>query len=126
MIEEVKQLLGQLDFNVAAIVDDAYDQAPTAEDLRAAPWDRFFDDISEEEHARLRELYGAAPFDAKTTADLRRDASFVSIVWSHRDEFGAKASALLADFLQGQAQKLDRLQSLDELLANDLKLPTRK
>ncbi len=126
MIEEVKQLLGQLDFNIAAIVDDAYDQVPIAEDLRAAPWDRFFDDINDEEEARLRELYGAAQYDAKTTADLARDALFVNIVWSHRDEFGAKTIALFADFLQGQSQKLDRLQSLDQLLANDLKLPTQK
>lgn len=127
MMEEVKELLGRLDFNAAAIVDDAYDQSPTPEDLRGAPWDRFFDDITELEEGRLRDLYGAARYDvARTTAELARDPLFVSTVWMHRGELGPSAEALFAGFLQGQSQKLEKLFKLDQLLTNDLNLPTRK
>lgn len=126
MIEEVKELLGKLNFSTAAIVDDAYDETPGPEDLAAGVWDRFFDDMTDVQEQRIKDGYGAAQYDqAATPAVLGRDSRFVDLVWSLRDELGDTGSAVFADFLQRRTAKREALENLNRLLADGLKLPTQ-
>ncbi len=126
MIEEVQQLLGRLKFDAAAIVDDAYDEAPSPDDLKPASWDRFYDDIDETSEGWLREGYGPAKYDGAAIGALARDPAFVSLVWSLRDKLGSKASALFSEFIRQKSQKREALAALERLLSDDLKLSTRK
>jgi hypothetical protein len=53
MIEQVRSLLKERRFTYAAIVDDAFDDRPRPGDIENAHWDRFFDDLKDEDEKKL-------------------------------------------------------------------------
>ena len=122
MIEQVKALLAEQALTQAAIIDDAFDDRPTVDDLDADLWDRFFDDLSEEDEDGLAKAYGKDITKAEPS-DLRRDVAFISAVWALRDEIEA-AEDLFEDYVVKQAGKRADLKPLEDLLSQ-LALPVR-
>jgi hypothetical protein len=80
VIEQVRELLKDKNVSVAVIVDDAYDTTPTADDLAAARWNSFCDDISEEDEQRLRKAFGPA-YDELDVTELAKNDEFVQSLW---------------------------------------------
>ena len=111
MIEQVKALLAEQALTQAAIIDDAFDDRPTVDDLDADLWDRFFDDLSEEDEDGLAKAYGKDITKAEPS-DLRRDVAFISAVWALRDEIEA-AEDLFEDYVVKQAGKRADLKPLE-------------
>ncbi len=118
MIEQVKQLLADQQYTIAAIVDDAFDEMPRVGDITKDLWDIFFDDLKQSDHDKFAERYG--PYEAKGDSELSRDPAFIKMAWELRDESGA-ARALFSQFLAVRERKRERLIPLQTLL-NDLGL----
>ncbi|WP_213737202.1 hypothetical protein [Bradyrhizobium sp. dw_411] len=121
MIEQVKQLLAEREFKLAAIVDDAFDEMPTATEIRAELWDRFFDDLQESDDNKLSEAYGKQKYDDSDVSDLRRDPIFVDAAWRIRADV-PPAAALFGEFSDTQRAKRDRIAPLQHLLVQELGL----
>lgn len=119
MIEQVKQLLAEQQFTIAAIVDDAYDDTPRTGDISKTLWDRFFDDLKDADHEKLAEKY--EPYEAKDDSELARDPGFLKIAWELRDELKS-AGELFAQFMEIRQSKRDRLAPLQNLLEGGLGL----
>lgn len=102
MIEQVKQLLAEQQFTIAAIVDDAYDDTPRTGDISKTLWDRFFDDLKDADHEKLAEKY--EPYEAKDDSELARDPGFLKIAWELRDELKS-AGELFAQFMEIRQSK---------------------
>ncbi|HEX6639664.1 MAG TPA: hypothetical protein VF215_01055, partial [Thermoanaerobaculia bacterium] len=115
MIEETRALLQERQVTRVVIVDDAFDVEPRLGDVDDSTWDRFFDDITEDDESRLREAYGATSYDALDVSQLRRDAQFISVAWLLRDSSVA-AGALFDGFKQEQDRKRSDLAPLLKLL----------
>ncbi len=120
MIEEVKKLLNKNNVSVAVVMDDAYDTRPFAEDLSAAPWNSFFDDLTDEEEGQLRNVLGNT-YDEQSVTELITTDVFVRAVWDLRDNIAA-SHALFEAYRAAQAQKCSVLEPLLSLLRDGLKL----
>ncbi|MCU1249945.1 MAG: hypothetical protein JWQ49_2974 [Edaphobacter sp.] len=118
MIEQVRELLKGKNVSVAVIVDDAYDTTPTADDLVAARWSSFFDDISEEEEQRIRELVGPT-YDELDAPELAKSDGFVQALWSLQALIGP-ARDIFAVYHTTQSRKRQVLEPLVRLLSGDL------
>ncbi len=118
MIEQVRELLKSKNVSVAVIVDDAYDLTPTANDLVAARWNSFFDDISEDDERRLREAFGPA-YDELGPTELARSDGFVQALWSLQESV-APAKDIFAVYHTTQSRKRQVLEPLVTLLRADL------
>ncbi|HXH42223.1 MAG TPA: hypothetical protein VNK51_00065 [Bradyrhizobium sp.] len=119
MIEQVKQLLAEQQFTIAAIVDDAFDDMPRPGDIPKALWDRFFDDLKDADHEKFAATY--QEYDAKDPSELSRDPAFLKIAWELRDEL-KPAGAVFVEFIEVRQNKRDRLVPLQDLLKGGLGL----
>jgi hypothetical protein len=115
MIEETKALLRERNVTRAVIVDDAFDVQPRFGDIEGIRWDRFFDDMTDDDEASLKTSYGTAGYDTQDSSQLRRDTTFISVAWLLRDT-SAAARALFEDFEQTQERKRSDLAPLLKLL----------
>lgn len=79
---EIDQLLSSNGIRKAAIIDDAFDEAPRADDIDADSWTVFFDDIAEYEQ-KLREIY--PDYTTTKREDLESSDKFVSALWKNRN-----------------------------------------
>jgi hypothetical protein len=118
VIEQVRELLKGKNVSVAVIVDDAYDTTPTADDLVAARWNSFFDDISEEDEQRLREALGPA-YDELDAPELAKNDEFVQALWDLQESV-APAKDIFAVYHTTQSRKRQVLEPLVTLLSGDL------
>jgi hypothetical protein len=118
VIEQVRELLKGKNVSVAVIVDDAYDTTPSAGDLVAAPWNSFFDDISEEEERRLREVVGST-YDELDALELAKSDNFVKALWNVQASV-APANDIFAVYHATQSRKRQVLDPLVSLLRKDL------
>jgi hypothetical protein len=119
MIEQVKQLLAEQQFTIAAIVDDAFDDMPQTGDISKALWDRFFDDLKDADHSKFSETYDQ--YDAKDPSELSRDPAFLRAAWQLQDEL-KPARALFVEFIEVRQNKRGRLIPLQSLLVEGLGL----
>jgi hypothetical protein len=119
MIEQVKQLLADQQYTIAAIVDDAFDDMPQIGDIAKGLWDRFFDDLKDADHAKFAGAYNQ--YEAKDPSELSRDPVFLRIAWGMQDEL-KPAHALFAEFMEVRQGKRDRLVPLQTLLEDGLGL----
>jgi hypothetical protein len=121
MINELKALLTDQKFIRAVIIDDAFDDRPRAGDVHISHWDRFFDDLSEDDETSLSEGYGAEAYSEADAASLARDQRFVDIVWNERAQI-RPAAALFNEFERTQEAKRAQLKPLQTLLEQRLDL----
>ena len=77
MIEQVRALLQERNLTRAVIIDDAYDDRPRVGDVETAKWDRFFDDLTDDEEARVAGAYGAEDYARQTVSELIREQVFI-------------------------------------------------
>lgn len=110
---DIAALLGQAQVLRALIVDDAYDETPLAMDLAVdfEEWTHFFEDLTDEDNAILREIY---PAYVDTRADqLQSDDGFVSVLWHAADRLRPELLApLFARYRSASETDLARLGSL--------------
>ena len=118
MIEQVKNLLKEKQVSVAVVVDDAYDEHPIADDLSAAPWNSFFDDLSDEQEKKLQEHLGAH-YDDSSVEQLMHSDRFVKALWQLQAEI-APAKEIFTLYQETQARKRAVLEPLIALLRDEL------
>lgn len=109
-------LLEKNKIHTALIVDDVFDEKPTASDIgpENEAWTIFNDDISPELRTKITETYPAAagiPFDQCITDD-----SYVATIWSLREELGKIAADLFENYLKDQKDDLLYVQNLKNQL----------
>lgn len=119
MIEQVRALLQERNLTRAVIIDDAYDERPRVGDVETARWDRFFDDLTDDEEARVAGAYGAEDYARQTVSELIREQVFIDNLWGQRAVVDA-AHALFEEFESAQDRKRTELLPLKTLLENDL------
>jgi hypothetical protein len=121
MIQQVRTLLTERNVTRAVIIDDAYDDRPKSGDIEDLRWDRFFDDLTDQDEQRLSATYGKAEYDRQDATELRRDSLFIDAVWTERAHI-AGAGTLFDEFDRGQQAKRAQLQPLRDLLEQQLGL----
>jgi len=78
----IAQLLTDNGIRKAAIIDDAFDEAPRAYDLDVESWNTFWDDITVYEDA-IRTIYPG--YSSAEREDLQDSNEFISLLWEHRE-----------------------------------------
>ena len=99
----LSELLESQNIRTALIVDDFYDQVPTAVDIdpSSGAWPSFNDDLTPELRQRIVEIY-------PTSRSMRfdecvEDDKYVAAVWQLRSELGEIASELFETYIEDQA-----------------------
>lgn len=124
MIHELKQLLQNQEVTRAVVVDDAFDESPRPADVEDILWDRFFDDLGEDEEREVKSAFGEDTYDASDPSDLRRNQAFIHVLWHARSDIGS-AGSLFQGYVRDQSEKRDVLRPLCEFLERDLELSCR-
>lgn len=97
----LSELLESQGIRTALIVDDYYDQVPTATDIDSENWPTFNDDLTPELKQRISDIY---PHSATMRFDERiADDRYVEAVWHLRGELGGVASELFRAYIEDQA-----------------------
>lgn len=113
-------LLKEKNVTAAVVVDDAYDLFPKADDLAAAGWNSFFDDISDDDEQKLQGLVGKL-YDDLSVPELAANDLFVRTLWENRDQI-APSGTIFAVYEETQKQKRTVLAPLLTLLTNEFGL----
>jgi hypothetical protein len=119
MIDELKQILGREGITTAVIVDDVFDDIPTAKDVDDESWGFFLDDAADPEMTIIRE-YGVSDPELRWQ-ELRNDDNFISFLWDRRVD-SAVFRALFRTFENRQAGGREQLKPLRDVLFEQLKL----
>ena len=88
----IAQLLTDNGIRKAAIIDDAFDEAPRAYDLDVESWNMFWDDITAYEDA-IRAIYPA--YSCAEREDLQDSNEFISLLWERRESLPAGVRSTL-------------------------------
>ena len=112
---DLKAILEEKGIRKAVVIDDAYDEAPQPDELDDGDWSTFLDDLNEEDHERLSELY--PKFEETHQSTLRKSLEFVGILWDNRSKFkGAAVAALFRDYENISKTESDRLETIIQRL----------
>ncbi|MBI4817752.1 MAG: hypothetical protein HY791_15940 [Deltaproteobacteria bacterium] len=119
MLDDLKRLLAEQGVTRAAIIDDAYDDAPVGSDIDPAGWNVFLDDapgdVLESIGSRL-----AAGLNL-TTPNVFREPSVLQLLWELRNAV-PQIEGLFSDFLRRKEVDRRGLAPLEQLLKNELEL----
>ena len=110
---DVAQLLTDSGIRKAVIIDDAFDEAPQADDLEVDSWNTFWDDIGVYESA-IREIYPGYADSARE--DLQDSNYFILSLWGHRAELPEEVRATL--FEDYEQKSLGEREYLNKLAAS--------
>lgn len=114
------ELLRNRGISKALILDDAYDDAPTAADLSQddEEWSIFFDDLNGCPEDRQLVLEAFPRFNAMTASDMRMSDDFVRAIWQLRGRLSEQLWAgVFEQYDAGHSSDRAFLQSLEEQLA---------
>ena len=107
---DIAQLLTSSGVRKAVVVDDAFDEAPRADDLEVDSWNTFWDDIAAYESA-ISKIYPA--YANTEREDLQDSDHFISSLWEHRDVLPAEVcNPLFKDYEQKSPRERGRLNEL--------------
>lgn len=101
----------------ALIVDDAFDQVPTAGDLAidVNEWGHFFDDLSDVDKKAIAEIF--PQYEDMRADELQRSSEFVAVLWQHKDDVATVAvTALFARYVADMQTDLRYLEMLRQQL----------
>lgn len=119
MINKLNEILGREGITTAAIIDDVFDDMPTARDVDDESWNFFLDDVNDTE-LKIIAAYGVNDPESRWE-ELRNDDSFIRFLWERRDE-ATVFQALFRSFEERQVSGRAQLQPLRDLLFERLKL----
>ena len=109
-MKDVAQLLTDNGIRKAAVIDDAFDEAPQVDDLEVDSWNTFWDDIGTYEGS-IREIYPGYVDSARE--DLQDENGFISSLWKHRAVLPEEAWAtLFEDYEQKNSSEREYLNNL--------------
>ncbi len=80
---DITNLLADSGIRKAAIIDDAFDEAPRTDDLEVDSWNTFWDDIADYEDA-ISKIYPA--YSDTDREALQESDEFISSLWERREE----------------------------------------
>lgn len=110
------ELLKQNSIHAALIVDDVFDDAPTASDIgpNNSAWAIFNDDLSAAQREKIAKIYPPATnlsFDECIAED-----AYVAAIWSLRDELGQISGELFETYIADQHADRLYVKNLEEQL----------
>ncbi|WP_163022973.1 MULTISPECIES: hypothetical protein [Pseudomonas] len=112
-MNDLADLLEQAGVRTALVVDDAYDQVPTANDLTVDQdeWINFFEDLSDADRRAVSEFF--PEYDRMRADELRVSNEFIAVLWANRDALGdGVVDALFARYQHDMETDLAYLESL--------------
>jgi len=77
---DIAELLLKSGIRKAVVIDDAFDEAPRADDLDVESWTVFFDDIAPHEQ-EIRKIY--PPYPDTEREEIENSDEFVSVLWKN-------------------------------------------
>lgn len=103
----LNELLSDRKLTTALIVDDGYDDVPTAQDLvkQGAAWENFFADVGEDDKALIVEVFPR--YDEIDADELKSSNDFVATIWGLREKLRPELSLPLFEEYN-QASKTDK------------------
>ena len=114
---ELQVLLAERGIRTAVVIDDAFDTVPYPDELHEADWTIFFDDLGEDGHKILSDLYPG--YKDASPDDLKISQEFISVVWENRENLPAAAWArLFSGYETTQATEQNGLNALVATLQN--------
>ena len=120
MLSKLDEILERKGVTTAAIIDDVFDDTPTAYDIDQESWNFFLDDLSEPEITLIREVSGRSDPESHWE-ELRNDDQFILLLWGQKEETPV-LTALFQSFINRQATGKALLETLRTLLFDELKL----
>lgn len=120
MFDELQELVSSQGIKTAAIIDDVFDEVPTARDIDDASWGFFRDDLGESELELIKSGYGISNAETRME-ELRNDDKFFQFLWGQRAQ-NAIVAALFRSFEEGRNDGRNTLEPLRSLLFEQLKL----
>ena len=109
---ELLKLLEENEIRKAVVIDDVFDEVPRADELNEDNWTVFFDDLDEDGHELLSDLY--PEYDKTSQDDLKQSQEFISLVWRRRERLPADARETL--FSEYEATNATERKGLDSLV----------
>ena len=76
---ELRALLAERGIRKAVVIDDVFDALPCPDELNEADWTIFFDDLDEDGHNLLTNLYPG--YEHASSDDLKTSQEFISVLW---------------------------------------------
>jgi len=110
------ELLAQCAIRTALIVDDVYDQTPTAADIgvRSDDWSIFNDDLTNDQSALIAKAYPSA--EHKQFKDLITEDGYVATIWDLRDKLGSVVDSLFEAYKASQEADTQYVQRVQKKL----------
>jgi hypothetical protein len=118
-MRDLAALLQRENIRSALIVDDAFDQVPTARDLAVDTdeWTQFFEDADEADRRTLESVYPG--FEGERADRLRESDAFISALWQNAGRLRAELVApLFARYRHDTAEDLRYLETLQTHLTS--------
>ena len=112
---ELHALLQERQIRKAVVIDDVFDDAPRPDELDHGDWATFFDDLGNDDHDMLEELFPG--FKAADTGDLRESQDFINALWGNRQSLPAgPIETLFHDYESTNATERAELENLVQTL----------
>ena len=112
---DLRTLLEERKIRKAVIIDDVFDDAPRPDELDEGDWSTFFDDLGEEGHRRLADLF--SEYELTNQSDLQSSQEFIDILWANRQALPeAPMEALFRDYESSNATERTELEKLVHVL----------
>ena len=111
----LQNLLKKSGIGKAIVIDDVFDAVPRPDELNEADWSIFFDDLGEDGHDFLADLYPG--YEDASSDDLKTSQKFISVVWENRENLAA-CDRLFSEYETTEANELNMLNALVAALEN--------
>ena len=112
---ELIALLEETGVRKAVVIDDVFDEVPRSDELNEDNWTVFFDDLDEDGHQLLSNLY--PEYDKTPQDNLKQSQEFISLVWENREKLSAAArETLFGDYEGTSTHERTELERLVERL----------
>lgn len=117
-MSDLEALLREANVRRALVIDDAYDNVPSAQDLSAdqEEWTHFFEDLQEDDLRVLRDIY--PDYDLKRADELPSEDSFVAAIWARRNDIRAE---LVGPLFERYNKDIEEDRRYTELLVTALR-----
>ena len=114
---ELQNLLEERGIRKAVVIDDVFDAVPRPDELNKEDWPSFFDDLGEDGHNLLADLYPG--YESAAPDELTNSQKFITVVWENRGNLpAAVCDPLFSEYADTKANELNMLKVLVAALEN--------
>lgn len=113
----LQTLLEEKGIRKAVVIDDVFDNVPQPDEIDEGDWSTFFDDLTEEDHRKISDLY--PKYENVNESELRGSSEFINVLWENRKKLSTEViTTLFRDYENSNEREKGRLGNLVQRLEN--------